>query len=91
MLLPPADASGRDVVGGLEVGVAWMWQAAVKWPGARWRAAMRFDGAVDAPVDAPADAPQFDAEPDVIVDTRSVDGLGSCGVDRDCPTVRPCA
>jgi len=85
----PADASGRDVVGGLEVGGGLDVAGSGEVAGREVAGSDAVDGAVDAPVDAPADAPQFDAEPDVIVDTRSVDGLGSCGVDRDCPTSAP--
>ena len=74
----PADASGREVAVGFEVA-----------SGREVAAGDVVDGAADAPVDAPADAPQFDAEPDATVDTRPVDGLGSCGVDRDCPASAP--
>ena len=79
-----ADASGREVVGGLEVG-----GGSEVSSGREVAGGDAVDGAVDSPVDAPADAAQFDTEPDATVDTRPVDGLGSCGVDRDCPASAP--
>ena len=79
-----ADASGREVVGGLEVG-----GGSEVSSGREVAGGDAVDGAVDSPVDAPVDAAQFDTEPDATVDTRPVDGLGSCGVDRDCPASAP--
>jgi hypothetical protein len=47
------------------------------------------DTAADVTVDAPVDTPQFDVEPDATVDRRTVDGLGSCGDDSNCPVSAP--
>jgi hypothetical protein len=84
-LCVPADAGGSDVVAAsTEAG-----RSEVVGDGREVAASDAVDAAADVPVDAPVDAPQFDVEPDATVDTRPVDGLGSCGVDRDCPTSAP--
>ena len=83
------DASGREVAGGLEVGGGLDMAGSGEVAGREVAGGDAVDAAADVPVDAPPDATQFDSEPDATVDTRPVDGLGSCGVDQDCPTSAP--
>jgi hypothetical protein len=85
----PGDASGREAAGGFEVGGGLDVAGSGEVAGREVAGGDAVDAAVDAPVDAPVDRAQFDTEPDVTVDTRPVDGLGSCGVDRDCPAGAP--
>jgi hypothetical protein len=43
----------------------------------------------DTAADVPVDAPLLDAAADMTVDTRPVDGQGTCGSDIDCPSIAP--
>jgi hypothetical protein len=88
----PADVGGLDVADGREVAsseVARSEVAGSDVAGSDGQGSDVADAAADVVVDAPVDAPQFDVEPDATVDRRTVDGLGSCGDDSNCPTSAP--
>ena len=88
----PADVGGLDVADGREVASSEVARSEVAGSDVAGRdgpGSDAADAAADVAVDAPVDAPQFDVEPDASVDRRTVDGLGSCGDDSNCPTSAP--
>jgi len=77
------------VAGGLEGGVAWIWPAAVKWPGREVAGAMPVDAAADVPVTHRRTRLSSTVSQTQQSTRDRLTDWESCGLIRNCPTSAP--